>query len=48
MPILIRPAVAADQTAITSMVRAARINPRNLHWKDFLVAVEDDRIVGAR
>lgn len=48
MPTLIRPAVAADQTAITSMVRAARINPRNLHWNNFLVALEDDRIVGAR
>ncbi len=48
MSITIRPAVASDQAEITSMVRAARINPRNLHWSRFLVAEEGGRIVGIR
>jgi N-acetylglutamate synthase-like GNAT family acetyltransferase len=48
MSIKIRPAVASDQAEITSMVRAARINPRNLHWGRFLVAEDRGRIVGVR
>ena len=30
------------------MVRAARINPRNLHWSRFLVAEDQGRVVGVR
>lgn len=46
--IKIRPAVEADEPTIKSMVRAARINPRNLHWGRFLVAEDRGRIVGVR
>ena len=48
MSITIRPAVEADQATITSMVRAARINPRDLHWARFLVAEDRGHIVGVR
>jgi N-acetylglutamate synthase-like GNAT family acetyltransferase len=46
MSITIRPAVEADQSTITALVRAARINPRNLHWQRFMVAEVDRQIVG--
>ena len=42
----IRPAVAADQPAITRIVRAARLIPVGLAWPRFLVADEGGRIVG--
>lgn len=44
----LRPATASDQPAITAIVRAAGINPFNLHWPRFLVAEADvpPRIVG--
>ena len=42
----IRPAVQADQPAITAIVRAAGINPFSLHWQRFLVAEEGGRIIG--
>ncbi|HJZ46476.1 MAG TPA: GNAT family N-acetyltransferase [Roseiflexaceae bacterium] len=38
MPIIIRPALAEDQHAITAIVRAALINPLDLDWQRFLVA----------
>jgi len=46
MPIVIRPAAAADQPIISAMVRDARLNPFRLHWRDFLVAELDGRIAG--
>jgi N-acetylglutamate synthase-like GNAT family acetyltransferase len=46
MPITIRSATEAEQPAITAIVRTARINPRDLDWRRFLVAEEDGRIVG--
>jgi N-acetylglutamate synthase-like GNAT family acetyltransferase len=48
MSTTIRPAIESDQDEIKSMVRAARINPRNLHWGRFLVAEDGGRIVGIR
>lgn len=48
MAITIRPAVEADQPTIIALIRAAHLNPRNLHWPNFLVAEEDGRIVGVR
>jgi N-acetylglutamate synthase-like GNAT family acetyltransferase len=48
MSIIIRPAAEADQSTITSLIREARLNPRNLHWSHFLVAEEDGKIVGLR
>src|SRR5438094_625508 len=46
MPLIIRPASAGDQYAITAIVRAARINPRNLDWQRFLLAQWGQDIVG--
>ena len=48
MTITIRPAVETDQPIIVSLIHQARISPRNLHWKHFLVAEEDNKIVGLR
>ena len=48
MSINIRPARLEDQETIVSFVRQAKINPRNLHWQNFLVAEEDHKIVGIR
>jgi amino-acid N-acetyltransferase len=42
----IRPANAADQSAIKAIVYAARLIPRDLDWRRFVVAEEDGRIVG--
>jgi N-acetylglutamate synthase-like GNAT family acetyltransferase len=46
MPLIIRPADADDQFAITAIVRAALINPRNLQWQRFLLAQWGQDIVG--
>ena len=43
---IIRPATAGDQAAITSLVRQAHLNPRDLDWRRFVVAVDGDRVVG--
>ena len=48
MIITIRPAVQTDQPTIMSLIRQARINPRNLHWEHFLIAEEAGQIVGIR
>ena len=48
MSINIRPARQEDQETIISYVRQAKINPRNLHWQNFLVAEEDHKIIGIR
>ncbi len=46
MPLIIRPAVADDQFAITAIVRAARINPRDLDWPRFLLAQWGQDVIG--
>ena len=46
MPIIIRPALAQDQHAITAIVRAALINPLDLDWQRFLVAQWGQDIIG--
>jgi N-acetylglutamate synthase-like GNAT family acetyltransferase len=48
MTIIIRPARQQDQQTIVSLIRQAKINPRNLHWERFLVAEENGQIVGIR
>lgn len=48
MSIVIRAATQADQSTIVSLIRQAKINPRNLHWEHFLIAEEDRQIVGLR
>ena len=46
MTINIRPATAKDGETIKALVRMARINPRNLDWRRFIVAEENGRVVG--
>jgi amino-acid N-acetyltransferase len=48
LDITIRPALQEDQETITSFIRQAKLNPRNLHWQNFLVAEKDGEIVGIR
>ena len=43
---IIRPATGADTAAIQALVRGAHLNPRDLDWRRFKVAVIDGRIVG--
>jgi N-acetylglutamate synthase-like GNAT family acetyltransferase len=38
--IILRAAAAADQEAITRLIREARINPMGLKWLNFLLAVD--------
>ena len=40
--VTVRPATAGDQAAIVHIVRAAQINPMDLKWPNFAVAVEED------
>ena len=40
--ITLRPATAADQKTIVRIVKEAQINPADLKWRNFVVAVDDD------
>jgi N-acetylglutamate synthase-like GNAT family acetyltransferase len=48
MSIFIRPAVQADQPEIQALIRKAHLNPRDLHWQNFMIAEHSGRIVGLR
>ena len=48
MTLTIRPARQEDQDTIVSFIRQAKLNPRNLKWKNFLVAEENGQVVGVR
>ena len=48
MEVTIRPAQQADQQTLVSYIQQAKINPRNLHWQNFLVAEEMGKIIGIR
>jgi N-acetylglutamate synthase-like GNAT family acetyltransferase len=48
MTITIRPARSEEQQIIVSLIRQAKINPRNLHWEHFLVAEENGQVIGIR
>src|ERR1041384_7834717 len=48
MSIMIRPARPEEQDTIVALIHQAKINPRNLHWQNFLVAEENGKIVGVR
>jgi amino-acid N-acetyltransferase len=48
MTISIRPARLEEQQIIVSLLRQAKLNPRNLHWENFLVAEENGQVVGIR
>ncbi len=39
--IILRPAEAADQKRIVAIIRAAQINPLDLKWPHFVLAVDD-------
>jgi N-acetylglutamate synthase-like GNAT family acetyltransferase len=45
-PISIRPAIAADQEPISGLIREARLNPRDLDWRRFVVADARGTLVG--
>ena len=46
MTISVRRATAEDQSVISRLVRAARLNPAGLSWQGFVVAEQDGRLVG--
>jgi N-acetylglutamate synthase-like GNAT family acetyltransferase len=48
MALTIRPAQQEDQETIVSYIQQAKINPRNLHWQNFLVAEENGKAIGIR
>lgn len=48
MTVTIHPARQEDQETIVSFINEAKLNPRNLHWQNFLVAEQDGKIVGVR
>jgi len=48
MEIAIRPARPEDQDTIVSLIRQAKLNPRNLKWQNFLVAEDQGKVVGIR
>jgi len=48
MVVTIRPARQEDQQTIVSLIRQAKLNPRNLHSEHFLVAEENGKIIGIR
>jgi N-acetylglutamate synthase-like GNAT family acetyltransferase len=45
--IVIQPATAGDQAAITALVRSERLNPNGIRWEHFLVAKDGARLIGA-
>ena len=48
MSVTIRPATEVDQATISRLIRQARLNPRQLHWPNFLIAEVDGQIAGLR
>jgi len=48
MTIHIRPARQEDQQTIVSFIEQAKLNPRNLHWQNFLIAEENGQAIGIR
>lgn len=47
MVLSIRPATAADQDAIVTLVRSERLNPNGIDLQNFLVAMHGGRLIGA-
>lgn len=48
MTVTVRRARQGDQQILVSLIHQAKLNPRNLHWENFLVAEENDRVIGVR
>jgi len=47
MTVSIRPATEHDQAQILALARGERVKPFGLHWQNFVVAEQEQRIVGA-
>ena len=45
-PLTIRSAHADDEAIIKAMIRSEQLDPFNVHWQNFLVAIEGERIIG--
>ncbi|MCL4250368.1 MAG: GNAT family N-acetyltransferase [Anaerolineae bacterium] len=45
-PYSIRRAVESDQPVIRRLVRSECLNPRDVHWQNFLVVEDESRIIG--
>jgi amino-acid N-acetyltransferase len=48
MPVTIRPALKKDRFAIRILILRACLNPFNLHWRRFVVAEFEEKIIGVR
>jgi N-acetylglutamate synthase-like GNAT family acetyltransferase len=48
MKVNVRPARPEEQETIVSFIRQAKLNPRNLHWENFLVGEINGQIIGIR
>ena len=46
MSITFRAAVETDEPTIRSIVRRAQLHPFNLHWQNFVIAVDGSTIIG--
>jgi N-acetylglutamate synthase-like GNAT family acetyltransferase len=44
--LIIRPAQAHEEAIIKAMIRDEQLDPFNVHWQNFLVATESERIIG--
>lgn len=44
--VTIRPATPQDAPIIQRMVRAARLDPSSLNWRNFLIAETDGQVIG--
>jgi len=42
----IRSAHADEEAIIKAMIRSEQLDPFNVHWQNFLVAIEGERIIG--
>jgi N-acetylglutamate synthase-like GNAT family acetyltransferase len=47
LPVIIRAARAADEPAILALVRSERLNPFDLDWRRFVLAIDSGGVVGA-
>lgn len=45
--ITFRPARPGDQEAIGRLVKSERLNPTGLHWPNFIIACDDEALIGA-
>jgi amino-acid N-acetyltransferase len=47
MTVTIRPATEQDQATIRAMAHKERVNPTQLDWPNFMLAIDDGAVVGA-